>query len=63
MVIITHTDGQRLIEHPIHFFPNLGEVLYLPEAKRANDRFVIVRISHELTSSGLITRCLVDDIA
>jgi hypothetical protein len=63
MVIVTHTDGEKLVEADLAgFTPNLNEVLYLPDLKRDHDRFLIVRISHEINSKGLITRCLVQDV-
>ena len=62
MVKITHIDGEVLVETDATFFPNVNEVVYLPDLKRDHDRFLIVRVSHELSNDKFMTRCLVQDL-
>ena len=62
MVRITHVDGEVLVEVDATFFPNVNEVIYLPDIKRDHDRFLIVRVSHELVCCKFLTRCLVQDL-
>ena len=62
MVKITHVDGEVLVETEATFLPHVNEVVYLPDLEREQDRFLIVRVSHEWTPDQFLTRCLVQDI-